>query len=248
MIKLNYRLLLLCIWVLTFFGSGCAGEQQLFGEESLEKMMDRHSRPVEELLRTAGISTSKPFRLVLVAFKDEKRLEVWARQHDMKNMVKLKDYTICRSSGSPGPKRKAGDKQVPEGFYRITHLNPNSSYHLSMGINYPNASDRILSDPVRPGSDIFIHGKCVTIGCIPLGDEAIEELYLLCDLAMKGDSLPVQVYIFPMDFSKASREMYREYPGLVPFWENLKAGYDLFYSEKRPLEISVDKAGNYRFR
>ena len=71
-------------------------------------------------------------------------------------------------SGTMGPKRLQGDYQVPEGFYYINEFNPNSNYHLHLGLNYPNASDKILSDSLRPGGDIYIHGSCVSIGCIPL--------------------------------------------------------------------------------
>ena len=82
-------------------------------------------------------------------------------------------------SGTTGPKRLQGDFQVPEGFYHINEFNPNSNYHLSMGLNYPNSSDRILSDSLRPGGEIYIHGSCVSVGCIPLNDDEIEELYLI---------------------------------------------------------------------
>ena len=57
----------------------------------------------------------------------------------------FKTYKVCMQSGSIGPKRSEGDNQVPEGFYYINEFNPNSNYHLSLGLNYPNASDKMLS-------------------------------------------------------------------------------------------------------
>src|SRR5690606_11025729 len=90
----------------------------------------------------------------------------------------VKTYPVCSSSGLPGPKRKKGDRQTPEGFYHIDRFNPQSAFHLSLGINYPNSSDKILGHS-DPGGDIFIHGSCVTIGCVPLTDDLIKEVYVL---------------------------------------------------------------------
>lgn len=91
----------------------------------------------------------------------------------------IKDYQICSLSGELGPKRQQGDLQVPEGFYWIDRFNPASNFYLSLGINYPNQFDRILGKSGELGGDIFIHGGCVTIGCIPITDDKIKELYLI---------------------------------------------------------------------
>ncbi len=99
----------------------------------------------------------------------------------------------------------AGDYQVPEGFYYINEFNPRSLYHLSLGLNYPNASDRMLCDMSQPGGDIYIHGSCVTTGCIPITDGQIEELYVLAAHAkdMGQDFIPV--HIFPVNFSNPEK-------------------------------------------
>jgi len=133
----------------------------------------------------AKISHSKvsftPKKITLIGIKDKKILELWAL--DQKNSWKLiHTYPILAASGKLGPKLKEGDLQVPEGIYQITWLNPNSHYHLSMKINYPNKYDwekAKLENRKQPGSDIFIHGKAVSIGCLAIGDEAIEELFTL---------------------------------------------------------------------
>ena len=99
-----------------------------------------------------------------------------------------------------GPKLKEGDKQIPEGIYSIAYLNPNSSYHLSLKVDYPNAFDRAKARAEARtdlGGDIFIHGKAVTIGCIPIGDTAIEEVFLMASLAIKNR---IKVIISPVDF------------------------------------------------
>jgi hypothetical protein len=121
-----------------------------------------------------------PPRLALLGFKAEKRLEVWAEKEAA--WIRIRSYPILAASGIAGPKLREGDYQVPEGFYRINFLNPNSRFHLSMQINYPNDYDSQRAEEEQRtdlGGDIFIHGKAVSVGCLAMGDEAIEELFVL---------------------------------------------------------------------
>jgi murein L,D-transpeptidase YafK len=104
-------------------------------------------------------------------------------------------------SGAMGPKRMEGDYQVPEGFYYINEFNPNSLYHLSLGLNYPNASDRILSDSSRPGNNIYIHGNCVSTGCIPISDVPIEELYYIASNVKAQGQDFIPVHVFPVRYN-----------------------------------------------
>src|SRR5690606_26788584 len=113
----------------------------------------------------------------------------------------FKTYKVCALAGTLGPKRMEGDYQVPEGFYYINEFNPRSVYHLSLGLNYPNASDRYLSDAIQPGGDIYIHGSCVTTGCIPITDSQIEELYALATYAKNAGQDFIPVHIFPVRFN-----------------------------------------------
>ncbi len=121
-----------------------------------------------------------PKRIYLLAFKKEKQLEVWAGARTGA-YVFLAEYPILGISGRQGPKLKEGDRQVPEGFYRISALNPNSRYHLSLGVDYPNAEDIKFSTIPRDqiGGDIYVHGSNVSIGCLAMGDDAIEEIFCL---------------------------------------------------------------------
>jgi murein L,D-transpeptidase YafK len=115
-------------------------------------------------LNKIGISFP-PENLVLIGWKEEKILEVWTEKEGIN--TKLWEYKVLAASGSAGPKLKEGDKQVPEGFYELEYLNPNSSFHLSMKINYPNEFDRQKASEENrsnPGSDIFIHGSKYSIG------------------------------------------------------------------------------------
>ena len=88
---------------------------------------------------------------------------------------------------------------MPEGLYRVTTLNPWSRFHLSLRLDYPNAADRARNPgvPVSAlGGEIFIHGDCVTIGCVPIGDEAIEEVYLAA-LETRSRGGEVSVLVLP---------------------------------------------------
>jgi hypothetical protein len=139
-----------------------------------------------------------PREVSLVAFKDTRLLELWARNEG--EWVHIKDYRIKGMSGKKGPKLKEGDRQVPEGFYQIEALNPNSSFHLSLKLDYPNAFDREQANRegrTNLGGDIFIHGDRVSSGCLAMGDNAVEELFVLTALLGLEN---VSVLISPRDF------------------------------------------------
>ena len=142
-----------------------------------------------------------PARVVLAGFKEEKTLEVYAAGTNQKLQF-IRAYPILAASGVAGPKLKEGDKQVPEGIYSIESLNPNSSYHLSLRIGYPNEFDREearLDDRTNLGGDIMIHGGAASIGCLAMGDEASEDLFVLgADTGLTN----VTVILSPVDFRK----------------------------------------------
>lgn len=121
-----------------------------------------------------------PHDLVFIAYKAEQILEVWAETG--RNYRKVKTYPIQKLSGTTGPKLREGDRQVPEGIYAVEGLNPNSAFYLSLKLNYPNEFDLEMAKAEgrnQPGSDIFIHGKDQSIGCLAMGDAAIEEIFIL---------------------------------------------------------------------
>lgn len=122
-----------------------------------------------------------PKHLALLAFKEERRIELWANddKHDWRI---IKHYPLTAFSGRLGPKLRYHDDQIPEGIYRITALNPYSSWHLSMRVNYPNAFDRRharVEHRTNLGGDIFIHGNQLSVGCLAVGDDAIDQLFVL---------------------------------------------------------------------
>ena len=163
--------------------------------------------------------------------------------------VLLNEYHICRVSGEAGPKRRQGDLQVPEGCYYIDRFNPWSNFHLSFRINYPNASDRILSDYRRLGGEIYIHGACVTIGCIPMTDEKIDEIYIFAVEATNNGQQEIPVHIFPCRMSgKYYDGLKNDHNGnisLIEFWANIEEIYLYFEQNKILPEFTVDADGRY---
>lgn len=152
--------------------------------------------------KQAGVSYP-PTKVVLVGLKLERTLEVYAANGDTAPRF-IRSLPILAASGALGPKLKQGDMQVPEGLYRIESLNPNSAFHLSLRINYPNAEDRTQARHDRRtdlGGDIMIHGNRVSIGCLAMGDQAAEDLFTLAaDTKLSG----LSVILSPVDFRKRS--------------------------------------------
>ncbi|MEO6069531.1 MAG: energy transducer TonB [Chitinophagaceae bacterium] len=186
------------------------------------------------------------------SFKYDSQLEVWVRNNRKEPFKLFKTYKVCALAGSLGPKRMEGDYQVPEGFYCINEFNPRSNYHLSLGINYPNASDRILSDSARPGGDIYIHGSCVTVGCIPIQNEQIEEVYILAALAKNAGQDYIPVHIFPIRYNNKKSTDYlkgleKTDGALKVFSERLEGVYDHFEITHQLPVIMVNNQGDYVF-
>jgi len=177
--------------------------QVLRGRKTIEDRVDQFGALVRKRLEPEfeRINVSyPPDELILVGLKEERVLEVW-----VSNPPKfLKSYPILGASGHLGPKLLEGDRQVPEGLYRIESLNPNSMYHLSLRVNYPNEFDREkgrLDGRENLGGDIMIHGKNCSIGCLAMGDEAAEDLFVLSAAAGIDN---ISAILSPVDFRKES--------------------------------------------
>jgi murein L,D-transpeptidase YafK len=218
-------------------------------EDRVAAARQNKSQVLTQLFAAAGVAYP-PEELYLRAFKHERELEVWAGARG-RPLVKVKTYPFCAASGELGPKRQQGDLQVPEGFYTIDLFNPRSAFHLSMRVSYPNESDRILGE--RPlGGAIMVHGNCVSIGCIAIEDDPIEELYVLTLDSRAKMRREVPIHIFPrrMDaggLAELEKLPYATAP-LVAFWRSLEPGWRQFEETRRPPRVSVDpKTGAYRF-
>lgn len=169
-----------------------------------------------------------PKTLFIRAFKQEKELELWAGD---KQLRLIKTYPVLAASGKLGPKLQRGDRQVPEGWYRINRFNPKSRFHLSLGLDYPNAADKTRSAGLDPGDDIFIHGSNKSIGCLAMGDPAIEEIYGLArDMKSR-----IYVLILP------SRTM----PQATPLDVQLAQINAAFEKTKQVPKVTISRTGEY---
>lgn len=221
--------------------------QQKKFERVTEAIADKHNK-IENTLRSNQLAPDD-LNLLLVAYKDNDLLEVYARKRHQTTYRRINVHNICARSGQLGPKRIQGDAQVPEGFYHIDRFNPTSNFHLSLGLDYPNLADRRKSKASDPGGDIFIHGSCVTIGCLPMTDDIIKELYVLAVYARNSGQVKIPVYIFPFKMTDQNmvtyRSRYNDDAQLLSFWDNLKIGYDKFTLDKEELNVKVAMNGDY---
>ena len=180
-------------------------------------------------------------------FKETKELELFMKAPGGETFKLLKNYKICTFSGTLGPKQKQGDRQAPEGFYFVPRkmMNPQSRYHLAFNLGYPNAYDRAHG---RTGDYLMVHGNCVSIGCYAMTDPLIEEIYTLADAALaKGQKyFRVHCFLFRMTEERLAKAKRTESEAKwLPFWSNLKEGYDLFERDRVPPDTTV---ANKRYR
>ena len=194
-----------------------------------------------------GIDSNR-FDMFLRAFKNERKLELWAKNKSDSIFKKIMDYDFCTFSGDLGPKRKSGDKQIPEGIYFIQVFNPKSDYYLSLGINYPNAADSILGFKENLGNDIYIHGNCVSVGCIAITDDKIKELYTFADIARASGQSKIRVEIYPFKFSENDNATYKQYPQFQKLWDELKVFYYAFETSHKMAFFTVDTEGVYHIQ
>lgn len=255
--------LILCLFSQSLF-PGIPEKKETYPRVQAAKTETDHV--LREVFRAKELSYP-PKKIFIRAFKKEKTLELWALS-SVNTYTLVRSYPFCSTSGVLGPKRREGDLQIPEGFYHIDRFNPWSQFYLSLGINYPNRSDRIRGDQKNPGGDIFIHGSCVTIGCIPITDEKIKELYWIALLARRSGQRRIPVHIFPARMDQSNFRLlcdraadpvfwsgFKERTGdthprtpsqLVDFWKNLKAAYDRFEETGDLGTIRIDRQGRYR--
>ena len=240
------------ILTLIFFGFGQTDfitQQKKY--ERVRKAFAEKEQFVNSNLKAHQLKPSE-FQLLLVAFKEEKVLELYGKNKSAAEYQLLQTYPVCATSGELGPKRKQGDNQIPEGFYHINRFNPASNFYLSLGLNYPNKSDKIKTKTLNTGGaggDIFIHGSCVTIGCLPMTDDKIKEIYVYTVLAKNNGQDEIPVYVFPFRMTDENfdrnRKRYAHKSDVISFWDNLKPGYKLFFENKTEVKFDVDLTGDY---
>ncbi|AMP91021.2 TPA: hypothetical protein F7Z80_15660 [Legionella pneumophila] len=170
-------------------------------DKAIDNAIKRYGLRVEPQLISyfskAGVSYP-PKEIALLAFKSERKVELWAKNPNQE-WTHIHDYPLTGFSGRLGPKLRENDKQIPEGIYKLVNFNPFSSMHLSMMINYPNSFDRqkgYMDGRKELGNNIFIHGKNLSVGCLAVGDLAIDQLFIL---ARRVGLKNIQVIIAPND-------------------------------------------------
>lgn len=184
-------------------------------EDRLDQIGDAARNRLRPFFARAGVSYP-PVKLVLIGFKEEKILDLMVTGPDGA-FHWVKSYPVLAASGGPGPKLREGDRQVPEGFYEVELLNPNSRFHLSLRLNYPSPVDLLRAgeddrDPDTLGGDIMIHGRAASIGCLAIGDAAIEELFTLAaDTGLEN----ILVILAPCDLRTGEPV---ELPAHAPAW------------------------------
>ncbi len=232
--------------------AGAAGADNGFKPEQLRYSRVRTAfseteSSVQALFAKKGLAFP-PSRIFLRVFKWEGQLELWAQDSPREPYKLVTRYAICSASGKLGPKRRQGDLQVPEGFYIIDRFNPVSSYYLSLGLDYPNRSDRILGESGNLGGDIFIHGSCVTIGCIPITTPLVKELYVVAVEARAAGQTKIPVHIFPTRLDEQGLKRLENSTSnkpLLEFWRNLEPGFSFFERSHRIPRIRVSRSGRY---
>ncbi len=251
MLKIKWLLLVL----LLVFHADVMNAQFLknqMAQQRVKEAKEEKDLEMKKLFESKNLSYP-PKTLLFRTFKKENIFEVWAKEQKTRIFVLVKSYEVCAMSGELGPKRKRGDYQVPEGFYYIDYYNAWSSFHLSVQINYPNQSDRILSPHKKNlGNAICIHGACASIGCIAIQDENIKEVYWLMVQAHGAGQANIPVHIFPSKLDNAAfnalKEEYKNDKDKIALWENLQTGYQYFEENKKLPTITVDKKGKYIFK
>lgn len=209
-----------------------------------ETSQDAYRRIAPKLIRTMkNLDATLGDPVFIRVFKKEKQLEVWLRQG--LTYIFFKSYSICNHSGNIGPKIREGDKQSPEGFYSVSskQLNPNSSYHLSFNLGFPNEYDRSYK---RTGSLLMIHGRCSSVGCFAMSDFRMDEIYTIVESAIISGQHQVPIHIFPFKMTRANMAAHQD-SKWVDFWKNLKEGYDYFEGHHSPPIVTVQDK-RYHFK
>jgi murein L,D-transpeptidase YafK len=208
-----------------------------------------HQNTILTMLGKKGINPHN-FEIYLRAFKFEKTFEIWVRDLSHDTFTHYQTIPFCSTSGEIGPKRKQGDGQIPEGLYQIAHFNPLSEYFLSMRVNYPNEADMFWADKTHPGGDIYIHGGCETIGCIPITDKEMGQLYVISIMSRNNNNNDFPIHIFPSKMSSPimkyllnKKDINEDYKNV---WKGIQPVYSYFQKYKKIPYHYVNEQGLYR--
>jgi murein L,D-transpeptidase YafK len=246
----KYLLLYICL-----HGLGLMAQPQVLTERQLgnQRVWNARLSSDEALKQAFGkLNLQYPPKFIYWrAFKKEKQMELWAADSSHHRYKLVKTYSIVNMSGTLGPKRMEGDFQVPEGYYHINQYNPYSNFYLSYKVSYPNCSDSILGQKGNYGGQIYVHGDSLTIGCMPMSDQVIKELYW-CNIQAqnnKDTNYHIPIHIYPCRLHSGNWAYLKSYfnfdPKRLDFWKNLQEGYNYFELMRTPPKVTVDNKGKY---
>lgn len=235
-------------------GSAFVPNQRSFEEQQklnprVSAAWDRKNELINMRCRSLEIPEETFGNMLIRVFKEEGIMEIWVQKPEGK-FIKFNEIKIYAASGKLGPKRYQGDCQVPEGYYYVSEFNPNSNYYLSLGINYPNESDMILSTAEHKGSNIFIHGNQVSAGCMAMSNYYIEDIYICAVRAKSNGQQKIPVWIYPFKPTAVNLAYFNQFAdckAFDKFWRNLAQGYEFFERNKRLPDIAIDPKGYYHF-
>jgi murein L,D-transpeptidase YafK len=208
------------------------------GEDDSSDFVGRAYQPLSpQLLASMQAKHTSPQAPVLFrTYKKEAEFEIWKMRDDGRYVL-LKTYPMCRWSGQLGPKKRQGDRQVPEGFYAIypAQMNPRSNYYLSFNVGYPNTYDRAHG---YSGDSIMVHGICSSAGCFSMTNPEIAEIYTIAREAFAGGQPEIQMQSMPFRMTAENFAKYRLDPNIA-FWRELKTGTDTFEATKKEVRVGV---------
>ncbi len=226
------------------FGTTMAGALALAGcSSTVSERRDLAPIPAALLTEMQGRGMTPADPIVIRIFKEESELELWKRDRSGRYVL-LKTYPLCRWSGQLGPKRREGDRQAPEGFYTVRRqqMNPNSQFHLSFDLGFPNSLERAQG---FTGTSLMVHGACTSSGCFAMTDAGVAELYAVAREAFAGGAESFQVQSFPFRMTPRNLARHRRSTHQA-FWTNLREGNDHFLASQRPPDV-ITCGGRYRF-
>jgi len=236
--------------LISYFMLICVNNYAAFIDDQLvyKNVKQAYNEKLEKITSSLALFNSKvsDFELMLKAYKYEELLSIYVRKKSTDEWFLYHRFPFCTTCGTLGPKVQEWDGQIPEGYYYINDFNPYSSFLLSLGVSYPNSADKLKRPAPRKGGGIYIHGGCATIGCIPIENGPIQELYLLAVLAKSNGQTQIPIHIFPFEYSETKMSIASgQFPEHIDFWKNLYSIEMNFDSTKIQRPIAIDKFGDY---
>ncbi|UKN01792.1 L,D-transpeptidase family protein [Paracrocinitomix mangrovi] len=243
--KLPIKLLLFSVFLLNGFNNYASFLDDQLKYSRVKSAYTEKKPIITEKLTNMDLKLNN-VNVLIKAYKYEQKVKIYVKHKDS-TVYKLYDQFIFNcTSGDLGPKRTEGDFQIPEGFYHVNHFNPYSNFHLSLGVSYPNKSDKLKSTAKKKGGAIYMHGGCASIGCIPIEDEPIKEVYVLSVLAKNSGQSQIGIDILPFEYTKSKFDSaVLLYPDHKDFWANLFEIEKTFDATKKESKIGVKENGDY---